>query len=175
METLASIEYPLSFTDIKNIYPRAKLIKYSDISKYDNIDDLIGPTGQAIILYLFTPTSGHYVALFKRAGRISYFDSYGFPPEEAYKFMDAKARIENNQVEPYLFQLLEGVHSEYNPYPFQDFKEGIATCGKHCIMRLINSGYSPYGYKLELDKIKKIFPEKSYDEVINDAFAIKFT
>lgn len=164
------LDYSLSFSDIKNIYPEAKLIPYSEIIDYDNIFDLIGDTGKCIILYLFTETSGHYVALFIRGNKISYFDSYGFPPEEAYKFMKREAR-HLNQDQPYLFELMHksGKKFEYNPYQIQKWESGMNTCGKHCIVRIANDHLTPEQYYKKISKIQQE-TGLSFDQIVNNIF-----
>lgn len=104
------------------------IVTYEELRKYKNINDLF-KNDSAIILYT-NPTSriGHWVCLVRRNNIISYFDSYG-------KLPDDKRYLKGRY--PYLSRLLLNSKYilEYNEYNYQ--KNGVSTCGHHCIVRVL--------------------------------------
>ena len=138
--------YALTDEDVVNaVKGKAKVVLYEDIKDYDSIDELLKPYGAVFILYQQKPSSGHWVPLFKRENNkgnteVEFFDGYGLAPDEELFFTDKKMRKKLNHDYPYLTELLynapRGYELIYNEHPFQKYGKGIATCGRHCVLRL---------------------------------------
>ncbi len=67
-------------------------------------------------------------------------DSYGDKPDEIFKYIPKKIRQKYNFTgKPYLSKLLinSPYKIEYNEIQGQKDGEGIATCGRHCIFRIL--------------------------------------
>ena len=164
-----SLDYKITKDDILNIFPNINFILYSDIPNINTIDELLGNKGMAIILYLFQEFSGHYVCLFKRTKNIlSYFDSYGFQPDDDLIFIKPEVRKQHVEVDPILFELISnsGYRCEYNNYQLQRLSNDINTCGKHCIVRLYNRKLSPETYVKRLYSLGND-PDKIVNKLIN--------
>ena len=68
----------LSGLDMRVLNPDAKVLKYTDLYDYHNVDELFNDTDKVILLYLtMNDHSGHWTCLFKNKEGINYFDSYG--------------------------------------------------------------------------------------------------
>ena len=150
----------LSFTsyDMKKLNPKAKFIVYSEIHNLKNIDELLGKYEMAFILYLLqSETYGHWVCLFKRDGKMSYFNSYGLTPDEDFKYAKKGLRKLVHEEEPYLFELLakSGYECEYNDYCFQG--KNTSTCGRWSSHRLWNRHLNPDEYYLLIKKLCKYY------------------
>ncbi len=120
-----------------------KLLIYPEITKYKTLEQLFGKKKNVVILYVHdeSPTNivGHWCVLIKHPKYIEFFDSYGLKPDELlYSFKDANERRRTKQEQNYLSQLLyyyKKTPIEYNEYQYQEEKENINTCGRHCGLR----------------------------------------
>lgn len=134
----------LSNNDIKDqLKGQVKVISYDELSKYNNIDELLSPYDSVVILYETAKDFGHWVCLFKTVDKkgeeiVSFFDPYSLKPDDQLNFINTKFRKENNEYYPYLSDLLlnSPYPIEYNEHPVQKLKDGTNTCGRWCIMRL---------------------------------------
>lgn len=137
--------YALSDDDINFILePDTTIQRYNILDTLKHIDDIFDAKGRAILLYNTTDIyTGHWVCLLKRGKHtIEFFDPYGFAPDtQQYRLGN---NIDNRKFEQHdndLTRLLkESKYKVYfNTYPFQDRKNyNMATCGRHCVMRLIH-------------------------------------
>lgn len=138
----ASIDYALSSEDIYNAMDgKTKVLLYSQIADYDSIDDLLSPNGNVFILYQSKPRYGHWCCLFRRNKKnIQFFDSYGFFPDSEMKLINKNFLCESNQLRKHLSHLLINSHYtiNYNDKPLQEFKKGVNTCGRWCLLRVAN-------------------------------------
>lgn len=119
---------------------KTKIIKYPDLSKFNDIDELLEPYGNVIILYLTGQNYGHWTCLFKIDNKnIEFFDPYAFKPDEELKLIPVHFRKENNQFTPHLSHLLYNCNYtiHYNDYKLQQFAKDTNTCGRHCLVRLL--------------------------------------
>lgn len=131
------INKPTTPDDIYKISKKQfNMILYSDIHKYDNIDQLFGNKRFVIILYEYKPENGHYILLMKTKKTIEYFDSIYRFPDFVLKLLDEKTRANLNEDELYLCDLLEksDYNIEYNAESIQ--KKGTACCGCWCALRM---------------------------------------
>jgi hypothetical protein len=135
----------LSDTDIKRFLKnKTKIIQYKELSKYNNIDDLLYPYGHVILLYMTGHNYGHWTLIMRRGqNEIHFFDSYGYKPDEEFNFIDNEFRAVSNQIyKKIVFMLLNSPYNiTYNEYKLQSKstkKQQISTCGRWCLGRLIN-------------------------------------
>lgn len=146
---------------IKLLNGKANIITYDKLYKYKNIDEVLGPNGAAILLYLFKPHYGHWTAIIKRTPKIvEYFDSYGQPPDEVLEHIPLQFRKKSNQDYPYLSKLLweSPYNIEYNDYHFQKHQNNIKTCGRFAALRVIFK-------HLTLNKFASVFDNKYSDNL----------
>jgi hypothetical protein len=147
-------QYPLGDDDIRKILGNdIKIWNYPQLKGLRNINEMFDAKGRAILLFPnVSPTSGHWTCLINRPNKIEFFDSYGDAPDTAQKDGMTKSRLEMLDVErPYLTRLLRasGKPVFYNNRQFQKEAGNVATCGRHCCVRLL---YAPYS----IDKYNKI-------------------
>ena len=122
---------------------KTKIVKYSNLSKYKNIKELLSPYDSVVILYMTKQSFGHWVTLFRypNSKTISFFDSYGYKPDDEIAFVKPYMRRKLDQYYPHLSVLLYnaskmGYNIEYNEYKYQEKKVDINTCGRYIITRL---------------------------------------
>lgn len=135
------MEYiPLSSSDIeKLLFNQIKIIRYPELKNYQNIDSLLSPYNQVIILYEEKLHSGHWVTLFLDDKKIlHFFDSYGFYyPNDELNYIKEDFQYKNDMKSIYLIKLLtEKYMVDQNDIQYQSFDTNITTCGYWCILRL---------------------------------------
>ena len=153
--------------DFKNI------LKYSDLANYNSIQQLL-PRNKSwkIILIEHEYNSGHWTLLLRYNNTIEWFNSYGsFPSEE----LDYISQYKNAQLDQQvkhlnilLTQALPKFNIIYNKRKLQQLENGINTCGKWVILRIIMM--EKYNMDLAqflqfVDKLKKLYKISS-DELV---------
>lgn len=149
----------LSDDDIKQLDPRLNVLVYSDfktMSPFDIINKM-----PLVILYQRTEDTGHWVLLHKVGKDIEFFDSYGFKPDEEFRFLPQQPH--------YIAKLLYTLHSmgvnvHYNQHVLQEDKPQINTCGRHVVVRHLHGGDID-DYKQFLDKMRDKVG-LNYDEIV---------
>lgn len=128
---------------LKCMNGRCNIISYSDLENYDNIDDIF-INGCCFILVETKQNTGHWIVVFKLDNKnIEVFTSYGgFPDMELY-YVPKNLRKTLGEDYPHLTALLlnSKYYIHYNDYPLQSKSQNIATCGRHCIIRVKNKKY----------------------------------
>lgn len=136
-----NIAKPLSNKEILSlIHGKANLVSYSNIHKYNSLDDLLGNYEACIILYEFKKNYGHWCCIFKlNHNEVEFFDPYGVYPDKELKLINGDFKNQSKQDKPYLTLLmLESPYQlSFNHYKFQKFKKGINSCGRWCALRII--------------------------------------
>lgn len=156
---------------IRKYLPNARIIKYSDLKNVMNIEDLL-PHEQSycIILYESQPNSGHWTAIMRIDDNIEYFDSYGNKPDFPLTWSkDINASL--GQSIPYLSQLLDKTPLDvyFNDFQYQKENKDIATCGRHCIFRILCLTRNFYDLKQYCNFLKglKHKSNESFDDIVS--------
>ena len=149
----SALQYSMTGDDMINLCPDARLIKYPQLDGLTHIDQaFIDEDGKEhtklIILYLLTsPSSGHWVCLFRRpdGNGLTYFDSYGSPIDEPLEHLSDRDRIRVDEETDKLCSLLD------NPSPCTFWNVRIQqsnteTCGMHVSHRLRHDDYTDPEY-----------------------------
>ena len=149
-------EYALSDGDLRKLLgDNIKVLNYPDLEGMRDIDDMFDSQGRVVLLYPnAAPTVGHWVCLIRRKDRIEFFDPYGEAPEDQKDDLP-RSQLEALDIErPLLMNLLRGsgLPVFYNSHSFQSKRGSVATCGKHCAVRLFYAPYSLSKYKSIIDK-----------------------
>ena len=127
----------LSGKEMLKLNPDARLLKYTDLYKYDNIEDVFRDKKKVIILYLLqNDYCGHWVCLFLNHKGINYYDSYGVPYDYQLDILTPEKRKQLNEEKDYLSKLLEPYPVYYNEITYQG--KGTETCGCFVTHRLHN-------------------------------------
>jgi hypothetical protein len=148
-------QYPLGDDDIHKLLGDVSIHTYPQLKEMSSIDQAFDDQGRSILLFPnASPTMGHWCCMIKKPRGIEFFDPYGDAPEEQKDGL-SKSRLEQLDIEhPDLTTLLRasGKPVFYNNFAFQKDKPSIATCGRHCVSRLMMSPLSLDQYKAVIDK-----------------------
>jgi len=167
-----NIPVPMGDADIHNYLPNARIYTYPQIAKYEDIEQLLPNNNDYfIVLYLDSPTTGHWNAVLRYDNKIEHFDPYG-GVDKALKWQSKDRLAGLGQYDKYLSNLYNSTDLKvvYNNIAYQDEKDrSIATCGRHVVNRiqkLLKDRYSGCDYARYMKKLKKD-TKLSYDEIVS--------
>ena len=134
----------LNESDIKKICSPNKVavMFYSDLDKYDTIEELFNVSDNIVILYRTVGNYGHWVTLLNQGNNIiEFFDPYGMSPDYELKYAKESLRISQKDQVPHLTYLLSKAKQNkkritYNAVKLQEFHKDVNTCGRHVAMRI---------------------------------------
>jgi len=148
---------------------KTKILTYTNLPRFNNINQLLEPFKNFILLYLTKPNYGHWVCVLKHPDRIEFFDPYGGNniPDNELDMIDHNVKKITNQDYPYLSKLLydSGYPIEYNNYQFQEHANDINTCGRHCIVRVLFKHLLLDEYYDHMNQLCKKY-NMNYDELV---------
>lgn len=146
---------PLSNHDIQAALPGVRIVQYKDLMLYDNIDDVFGDSDTVILFINQDTPVGHWVSLHRTGDVISYFDSYGKPPD-SFKITPKLKTL--GITYPHLTWLLyySDCHIEYFPYRMQG--RGTATCGRWAMLSVVLNELSDSDFR-DLFHSSKVSPD----------------
>lgn len=143
------------------------IIKYNELQQYNDIQDLL-PKDKAYKIILFENdfNTGHWILLMRYGKTIEFFNSYGLRPNADFKFV---SRIKNfflGQDPDDLKRLLDGAEKSgydviYNKTRFQKMAQGVNTCGRWIILRIVMLDFFCLSLPEFITFIKNL--EKKYD------------
>ena len=154
---------PLSDSDVlKLVENKAKILVYSDLQKYDTLDEALGPHQAAFLLYESQPDYGHWTCIFRNDDYVEFFDPYGIFPDNELEWIPDNFRKVSGQMYPQLSALLykSPYDLEYNEHKFQKKGAGVNTCGRWSALRLV------FRY-LSLKDFAKLFKHKNADDLVS--------
>ena len=148
------------------------IVKYPELEDTEMILDYLNKYGFVVILFLnskngeLTFNYGHWICLTvspsskinkNKKLSITFFDPYGisvdmqkeYVPDEYLKLSDQ----ERHYLTEFLYKLSNVYNIEYNEKKLQTKRKGTNTCGRHCIIRIINKD-------IPLEKYQKVLMEK---------------
>ena len=135
------IATPLSDSDIREYLPNANIIKYSELSKYPTLDDLLpNVKSYCFILYEDSPNKGHWTVVSKpQEGVAEYFDSYGGYVDAPLKWTPESKRIGLGEGQPMLSKLFNKCKEDvvYNKIAYQKSDPTVNDCGRWCVLRTL--------------------------------------
>lgn len=139
---LNEISKSFSDGDIKSFFRNGLnfMFKYSDLQDMNTINDLFINAPFCVILIEEHLNSGHWVSLMKYDnGTIEQFDSYSGRIDAELKYISNRQKTKLNEVGNRLTQLLDEYDGDvvYNHYRFQKLANGINTCGRWCVLRIL--------------------------------------
>ena len=94
-----TVTIPMSDLDIKH-YIKKPTIKYCELSKYNDIEDLLPNNIDCVIMLVeHSLNNGHWVCILRYNDIIEFFDSYGKPPSYSLKYTskNENKKLLNNQ------------------------------------------------------------------------------
>ncbi|MBS1735809.1 MAG: hypothetical protein JSS98_04300, partial [Bacteroidetes bacterium] len=99
----------------------------------------LGENNKCIILFpVQSSSSGHWCALIyhEDINTLEWFDPYGFSWNQELKYSEDTKWTKYNIIGQLMDKAKEqGFQTMFNPYRFQQLKDGISTCGKHSSLR----------------------------------------
>jgi hypothetical protein len=118
---------------------KTRVLTYTELTKYDDINDVLEPFGCFVLLYLSKKDYGHWCCVIEHPDRIEFFDPYGTYIDDELENISGDFRKRSDQLFPHLTKLLfeSGKPIEYNEYKFQKKGTNINTCGRHTAMRVL--------------------------------------
>ena len=133
-------EQDLNGTDIDYLTKgKAKVILYEDLQNVNNILDIFGFFDAVIMLFpVKSNTNGHWIAIMKnnKTQTITHWDPYGFSWIEEMPYTQNKYVKMNLLGNLYNLAKYNGWNVQWNKYKFQEQKNNINTCGRHCCIRV---------------------------------------
>jgi hypothetical protein len=143
---IASDDFARFLDDVSN----NKILKYSELKNYNTMDELLPEkTDYKIILTESQINSGHWCCILKYGDTVEWFDSYGVRPDGELNFISAGMRKILGEDKHHLSRLIKTIKSPtkfiYNKKKLQVLKDGVNTCGRWTILRLV---LSKNGYDL---------------------------
>ncbi len=150
----------LSGEDILNCLDgQTKIIKYNEIFKYNDIESLLYPYNNIVILYETKNNYGHWVCVILHSNNtLEFYDPYGVFIDDQLKFIDRDFAIRSGQNIPYLSILF--LNSKYkiitNKKKIQKFDKDNSSCGRHVCLRISLSDLSLKDFQKFMKNDKKI-------------------
>jgi hypothetical protein len=133
------IATPLSDDDIRGYLPNAMIIKYSELSRYPALHDVLPEVKSfCFILYEDSMNKGHWTVISRpEEGVAEYFDSYGGYVDDPLRWTDKTKRVGLGEGTPMLSELFRKTEDDviYNKIHYQKEGSGINDCGRWCVMR----------------------------------------
>ena len=160
----------MSDDDILFYIPKAPILKYSELSKFKTIEQLL-PKHKSYVILLYPITSessGHWVVLTRFNSTIEYTDSYGSKPDIPFTWKTCN--FKNNK--RYLSELLNKTKLKvvYNSIDFQSKRdEQISTCGAYAVFRVLTMlelNADMEKNNLLLETLKHSNPEMTFDDIV---------
>lgn len=152
------MKIPLSDGDISSVVgiPKQEILKYSDLSDYKSIQELL-PNNRdfKIILLEYTPNNGHWVVCYKLDDKYFYFNSYGNAPDNDLNCINKCVKImlgENVREFSRLLGKNKMIHSA------KRFQRGNSqVCGRLVCMRVmfLQMGYNDKEFDEFMEKMKE--------------------
>ena len=130
-------KYSLNGDEMGVLNPDAKILKYTQLDDYNNIEEIFSDCNKVIILYLLqSDWQGHWVCLFKNIRGIHFFDSYGHPYDYEIERLSPEKRKQLDEEKSQLKILLKDKNVDYSFVKYQD--NDTNTCGCFVSHRLNN-------------------------------------
>ena len=177
-----ALSYMVSNDDFSRWFPNVqnKILKFSQLDDYKTIYDLLPDTPRdfRIVLTENQRNQGHWCCILKYPDKkgnsiFEFFDPYGVKPPNELNFVPKIMNKMLGQDKHDFTHLIPTVRKPdkffYNRFKFQKLVEGVNTCGRHTIARLLAS---QFGYDLQefIDLVKEKSKEtgKPIDVLITD-------
>lgn len=164
----------LSDQDFARYGMRDKIIKYSELANYRNINELLTePFDYRIILVESDYNTGHWTCIIKYKNIIESFNSYGTKPSYDFKFIPAVVRRSLGQRTNQIIELLKTKTPDqqvyYNKKQLQKINDRVNTCGRWCICRIMMAqcGYELDDFIAKLESVKRD-TGKPFDIIVCD-------
>jgi hypothetical protein len=161
------MNYFLSGEDIKELLGDIKIVRFSELNDYSSLEELLQPNTCVVIFWeTQSYNNGHWTALMRYDDYYEYFDSYGLSESEDFALVPKHMKKELKERD-YLKTLFTGNKVVQNTFDYQQWKDGVNTCGRWVVLRLylFQRGYNlKQFHKIIMSRMKQN-KFKSYDEL----------
>lgn len=152
-----------------------KILKYSDLSNYNCLTDLLPDTFDYKIILIETDKNvGHWTCIIRMNDVIECFNSYGISIDNEFKYIPDWIEKILGQNKRYLTMMINKCTCPYgvisNTYKFQSKSETVATCGRWVILRIETARM---GYSLQ-DFVKMIEKQHNNTELPTDILVLDY-
>lgn len=160
LKTLMSTS--LSPEELRRLYlpKHIKVVMYDDVIKHP-LEDLFKFDNCFVLFYPNEKNAdglinGHYVSVVRNGNTIYFYDSYGDKPDTSQKTSLQRAELYKERHNSLIRRFIEtGYNIDYNNHKHQSDKGGISTCGRHSLMRCLNSDLSNDEYHQLIKQLSK--------------------
>ena len=168
-----SLSKSLSMEEVsKLLNGKVRVITYDEFKKYKTLDDALGKYNAVVILYMSSDNYGHYCLIWKNEDEpntLYFFDPYGTKIDAQLDEISPDVNKLMGQGKKWLSELIlkdkKIKNIDYNDIPYQQLKDNIATCGRHCAVRLLARDLSSKQYEKLMKNTKKR-TGYSFDEIV---------
>lgn len=148
MDLHAVLSLELSDLDMRACLPGTPITEYDDLAG-KTLGNILDDNGRGILFFTESDTAagkqGHWLAILRNEYGVEVFDPYGSKERDPWYLNSTwvtKAQLRAlRQDRPMLDALVaaSGYKANYNEHRLQKMKQGVNTCGRHCVVRLWNS------------------------------------
>jgi hypothetical protein len=169
---------PIGDNEIHKYFPKEKIFSYSQLADKSLHDLLPDARDSCFILYESSKNNGHWVCLCRyldgQQPIIEFCDSYGGAPDSQLKWTPKETRNGLGITRPFLSDILseakdQGMKVIHNTTNFQSKNPAVATCGRHCCVRVKMLADK----RLTLEEYQKVIADikkktgMNYDEIVS--------
>ena len=168
MDLEQQIAKNITDVDLNRYFPETKsdnhhVIKYSELADVASIYELLPKDmSYKIILIEEQPNKGHWVCILRYGKTIEAFDSYSGTIDNELKFIPEVMKRMLGEDKKHLGRLLKDVKDRqviYSKKRLQKLEDGINTCGRWVILRILMMKEFFYTLQEFLDFIQKSVEE----------------
>lgn len=138
--TGADIDRFLTENDMLKITSgKCRILPYSKLINYNNIDEVLGPNKCMVLLYELEPNHGHWICMFRNDdGQLIFYDSLGYGMDDELKFINRHRKMLGYPIQnKTLTKLVGNERVISNRVELQEDIRNIATCGRYSVIRLL--------------------------------------
>jgi len=132
---------PLSNIDLQILTGnKCNVVLYEELGTlYPTLNDVLSNNARAIILYDLKGGTGHFVALSYHVdtNTLQFYNSYALAPDAEIDLFVHSVPVLSDMIRQFM-QLIR-VRLDVNPYQHQQFRENSNECGRHAVIRVLNS------------------------------------
>lgn len=161
--------YSLSQSDVQKLVPGITVTLYTELAG-KSLAQLLDSKGRGMVLFVESETplsiSGHWLALIMQPseGGLLIFDPYGGKVDPWYldrTFVSARDLATLKESAPLLTDIVQssGVRPLYSPIRYQQMKEDINTCGRHCVVRIWHQNKNNAEYDMYMRSFGRPFDD----------------
>jgi len=162
-----AISKELTDTQMQTLCPGCPITEYGRLAETPATAAL-GPQGTGFLFFTEKNTPevsiGHWLGMIRTGNSIEVFDPYGAKPGGDpwyldHTFVSPQSLIALKESAPIVRQwaMRNNLTPTFNPYKYQQMKNGINTCGRHCCVRVKNADMSESEYHAYIQQLCRTY------------------